>query len=259
MGTTQARDFRRFENKVALVTGAGSGIGRATALEFSREGARVAVVDWNDDAGNATVAAIRAQGGDAHFVPADVSREGDVKAMVAAVVARYGRLDAAFNNAGVDVHGPLVTELDEATWDKVVDINLKGVFFCLKHEIPAMLEHGGGAIVNTASVGGVVAAPRLAAYIAAKHGVVGLTRVAALEFAKQGIRVNAVCPGATQSPMLEVWLQTPGFADVIRAQHPIGRWAQPEEIARAVLFLCAEDSSFVVGTPLIVDGGVTCL
>ncbi len=259
MSAAQTNSSRRFENKVALVTGAGAGIGQATAIEFAREGARVVVADWNEAAGNATVAVIRERAGDAFYVKADVSREEDVKAMVAATLSHYGALHAAFNNAGVDVHGPLVTELDEATWDRVIDINLKGVFFCLKHEIPAMLAAGGGAIVNSASVGGVVAAPRLAAYIAAKHGVVGLTRVAALEYASQGIRVNAVCPGATKSAMLDKWLETPGAADAIRAQHPIGRWAEPEEIARTVLFLCSEDSSFIVGTPLIVDGGVTCL
>ena len=248
----------RFAGKVIVVTGAGGGIGRATALAFAKEGGRVAVADWNEAAASATVDAIRTGGGDALAVHVDVSNEQAVRDMVARIVAHFGRLDVAFNNAGVDLHGPLVTELDEASWDRVVNINLKGVFLCMKHEIPAMLDRG-GAIVNMASVGGIVAAPGLSAYIAAKHGVVGLTRSAALEFIGRGVRINAVCPGATKSPLLDTWLEHPGMSDIIRQQHPIGRWAEADEIARAVLFLCSDDASFIVGTPMVVDGGVTCL
>jgi NAD(P)-dependent dehydrogenase (short-subunit alcohol dehydrogenase family) len=248
----------RFVGKVALITGAGGGIGRATALAFAAEGARVVVADWNEATATATAEAVRSARGEALFVRVDVSDEAQVAAMVAQTLAKFGRLDVAFNNAGVDLHGPSITELDEKSWDRVLDINLKGVWLCLKHEIPAMLERG-GAIVNMASVGGVVAAPGLGAYIAAKHGVVGLTRTAALEFIGRGIRINALCPGATKTPLLDDWLSTPGVAEAIRKQHPIGRWAKPEEIARAVLFLASEDASFIVGLPLVVDGGVTCL
>jgi NAD(P)-dependent dehydrogenase (short-subunit alcohol dehydrogenase family) len=248
----------RFDGKVALITGAGGGIGRATALAFAAEGARVVVADCNESAANETASAVRAAGAQALVVRVDVSVESQVAAMVAQVLAEFGRLDVAFNNAGVDLHGPLVTELDERSWDRVLDINLKGVWLCMKHEVPAMLDRG-GAIVNMSSVGGVIAAPGLAAYIAAKHGVIGLTRTAALEFIGRGIRINALCPGATKSPLLDDWLKTPGVAEAIRKQHPIGRWAEPEEIARTVLFLCSEDAAFIVGLPLIVDGGVTCL
>jgi NAD(P)-dependent dehydrogenase (short-subunit alcohol dehydrogenase family) len=248
----------RFVGRVALITGAGGGIGRATALAFAAEGARVVVADWNEVSANDTAAAVRSAGGEALVVRVDVSVEAQVAAMVGQALAKFGRLDVAFNNAGVDLHGPSVTELDEKSWDRVLDVNLKGVWLCLKHEIPAMLERG-GAIVNMASVGGVVAAPGLSAYIAAKHGVVGLTRTAALEYIGRGIRINAVCPGATKSPLLDDWLSTPGVAESIRKQHPIGRWAEADEIARTVLFLASEDASFVVGLPLIVDGGVTCL
>jgi NAD(P)-dependent dehydrogenase (short-subunit alcohol dehydrogenase family) len=253
-----AKKNERFVGKVALITGAGGGIGRAAALAFAAEGARIAVADWNEGAANDTAAAVRSMGAEAMVVRVDVSVEEQVAAMVAQVVAQFGQLDVAFNNAGVDLHGPSITELDEKSWDRVLDINLKGVWLCMKHEIPAMLERG-GAIVNMASVGGVVAAPGLGAYIAAKHGVVGLTRTAALEFIGRGIRINALCPGATKSPLLDAWLSTPGIAEAIRKQHPIGRWAEPEEIARTVLFLASEDASFIVGLPLIVDGGVTCL
>jgi len=247
----------RFDGKVALITGAGGGIGRATALAFAAEGARVVVADWNESAASTTAESIRAAGGAALVVRVDVSIEAQVASMLAQTLAEFGRLDVAFNNAGVDLHGPSVTELDEASWDRVLDINLKGVWLCMKHEIPAMLERG-GAIVNMASVGGVVAAPGLSAYIAAKHGVVGLTRSAALEFIGRGVRINALCPGATKSALLDDWLSAPGMAEAIRKQHPIGRWAQPEEIARTVLFLASEEASFIVGLPLIVDGGVTC-
>jgi len=250
----------RFQGKVALVTGAGGGIGRATSIAFAREGAKVGCADLDLAAAQATAAMIVEAGGEAMPIQVDVSCSASVQAMVAATTARWGRLDVAFNNAGVDLHGPLVTELDEEVWDRIIDVNLKGVFLSMKHEIPAMLESGGGAIVNTSSVAGVLGgAPGLSAYVASKHGVVGLTRNAALEFISKGIRINAVLPGAVHTPILDVWLANPGMADAIRQQHPIGRWAEPEEIARTVLFLASEDSSFVVGLPLIVDGGVTCV
>jgi NAD(P)-dependent dehydrogenase (short-subunit alcohol dehydrogenase family) len=247
----------RFVGKVALVTGGGGGMGRATSLAFAREGALVLVADLNEAAARETVQLISAAGGTAEAAVVDVTSENSVKAMVARAVAAFGRLDVAFNNAGIHRINIPLAEVDEATWDAVVDTNLKGVFFCMKHEIPAMIAAGGGAIVNTSSIGGVVAAPGLSPYIASKHAVVGLTRAAALDYISQGIRVNCVLPGATHTPMLQDWLRDPQLVEHIKKQHPIGRWAEPEEIANAVLFLASNEASFIVGHPLLVDGGLT--
>jgi NAD(P)-dependent dehydrogenase (short-subunit alcohol dehydrogenase family) len=248
---------KRFEGKSVLVTGGASGIGRATALAFAAEGGRVTVVDRSATDGQATAKAIRDAGGAAIFVTADVSKGADCRAMVEAAVKAHGGLDVAFNNAGIERHGFLTADVEEASWNEVIAVNLNGVFLSMKHEIPAILKNGGGAIVNTASVGGVVGNPGLAAYCAAKHGVIGLTKVAALEYVSQGIRINALCPGGTATPMLKNWFQEPGVEEHVKALHPIGRWADPAEQAKAVLFLCSDDASYMAGHSLIVDGAMT--
>lgn len=248
----------RFEDKVVLVTGAGSGIGRAAALAFAAEGARVAVVDTDALHGAETVATIFAQGGQAFFVAADVSKRGDCAAMVAHAVQRYGRLDVAFNNAGISgPHQDGVADASEADWDRVMNINAKGVFLSMKYEIGAMLATGGGVIVNTASVAALVAVRNASAYVAAKHAVLGLTRAAALEYADRNIRVNALCPGGTETAMLDKLKQVDGLWDSMAAAHPIGRIAAPQELAAAALFLASSDASFMVGHALVADGGLT--
>jgi NAD(P)-dependent dehydrogenase (short-subunit alcohol dehydrogenase family) len=251
--------MRRFVDKVVLITGAGGGIGRAAALEFAQEGGRIVVADRNMAIGRETVDAIRKGGGEAHFVEVDVADGKSAKAMVDAAVATYGRLDVAFNNAGINVPGPALADVADEDFDRMIAVNLRGVFLCMKHEIRAMLACGGGAIINTASVGAHVAAAGIGAYVAGKHGVVGLTRTAAIEYASKGIRVNAVSPGATKTPMLDEWLKDPAVGELLNQQHPIGRYAQPREIARVVLFLASDDASFVVGHPLLFDGGLVCL
>ena len=242
--------------KVALVTGGGSGIGRATALAMAEEGAKVAVCDVNAEGGEGTVSAIAAAGGDATFIHADVSQARDVEAMVDRVMEVYGRLDCAFNNAGISGGGVPTHEHPEEVWDRVISINLKGVWLCMKYEIPRMLERGGGAIVNTASVAGLVGIRNGSAYDAAKHGVVGLTKTAALEYAQQGIRVNAVCPGYVRTPMVErVLARDPGNEAAFTEREPIGRLGVPEEIAATVAWLCSDAASFVTGVAMPVDGG----
>jgi NAD(P)-dependent dehydrogenase (short-subunit alcohol dehydrogenase family) len=243
--------------RVALVTGGGSGIGRASALAFARAGAAVVVSDVAAASGEETVRVIAAAGGEAAFVPADVSDGAQVDALVAATLDRYGRLDYAHNNGGIE--GPLATvvDLEEDDWDRVIDVNLKGVWWCLKQEIPAMLASGGGAIVNTASVSGLKGfPPLLPAYVASKFGVVGLTAVAARHYAKQGIRINAVCPGAIDTPMLDrigEGAQRLGVSLV--AENPAGRLGAPAEVAAAVVWLCSDGASFVTGQTLTIDGG----
>jgi NAD(P)-dependent dehydrogenase (short-subunit alcohol dehydrogenase family) len=247
---------KSFTGKVALVTGASSGIGRATALAFAREGAKVVVSDVVVDGGNETVQLIKKAGGEAFFVKADVAETADVESLVQQTVATYGRLDCAHNNAGIS--GPLTTVADtaESKWDRVIAINLKGVWLCMKYELQHMSKQGSGAIVNTASGAGLVGIAGASAYVASKHGVLGLTKTAALEYAKQGLRVNAVCPGVIETPMVQrLTDRHPSAAEAMVAGHPIGRVGKPEEIAEAVIWLCSEAASFVTGLAMSVDGG----
>ncbi len=248
---------KRFADRGILVTGAGSGIGRATARLFAAEGGRVVVADQNEADVHKTAALIRDAGGEAVALRADVSREADCRAMVERTLAAYGRLNVAFNNAGIGASGFAVADEEEVTWNRLIDVNLKGVFLSMKYEIPAMLAAGGGAIVNTASAAGLVGERGIGIYTASKHGVVGLTKTAALDYIGQGIRINAVCPGATRTPMLAAWFQDPKVETFILSRHPIGRIGEPEEIGRAVLFLASDDASYIVGQALAVDGGLT--
>ncbi|MBP1686922.1 MAG: short chain dehydrogenase [Deltaproteobacteria bacterium] len=242
---------RPFDGKVVLVTGGASGIGRATSLRFAVAGAVLVIADVNVAGGEETAHMIHGQGGEAVFFRTDVARGEDVEAMVRQAVARYGRLDCAFNNAGLP-GGGAVADCTEEDWAAVIAVNLTGVWLCMKHEIRQMLRQGKGAIVNTASVMGLVATPGACAYSASKHGVVGLTRSAAVAYAKAGIRVNAVCPGLIDTPM------TAGipaeFKDPFRAQHPIGRAGTPQEVAEAVVWLCSDAASYVTGHAMAIDG-----
>jgi NAD(P)-dependent dehydrogenase (short-subunit alcohol dehydrogenase family) len=249
---------KRFDGKCVLVTGAGSGIGRATALAFAGEGARLVVSDVDEASGRATLdTAVREHGVEAEFVRADVSRAADCAAMVERAVTRFGRLDVAFNNAGINIKAVPIADVDEASWNRLLGVNLTGVFLCMKYEIAAMKRSGGGVIINTASVGGVIGTAGVTAYCASKHGVIGLTKSAALDHIRDGIRINAVCPGGTRTAMLEEWFKDPEVERTATAGTPIGRMADPAEIARAVLFLASDESSFMVGHALVADGGLT--
>jgi len=247
----------RLGDKVALVTGGGSGIGRATALAFAREGAKVVVADVVVAGGAETVARIQQAGGKAIFVKTDVSQATEVGALIATTIATYGRLDCAHNNAGIEGVEALTADYPEADWDRVISINLKGVWLCMKYELPQMQWQGGGAIVNTASIAGLVGAHRMSAYVASKHAVAGLTKTAALEYAKAGIRVNAVCPGVIRTPMVErIFSRHPRAETRLTALEPTGRLGTPEEVAEAVVWLCSDAASFVTGHMLAVDGGI---
>lgn len=245
-----------FAGKVALVTGGGSGMGRATAQAFAREGARVMVADIRSDDAEATAQAIIQQGGEALAYVVDVSRLDQVAALVDATVAAWGRLDCAFNNAGINIeHGPLA-DCTEEEWDRVLAVNLKGVWLCMKFEIPHMIAAGGGSIVNTASIVGLTGSRNTPAYVASKHGIVGLTRAAALEYGRVGIRVNAVCPGAIKTQMyLDREGDDPENNARIAAANALNRLGTGDDVAGAVLWLCSDASAFVTGHCLVVDGG----
>lgn len=256
----QTQSVRLFEDKVALVTGGGTGIGRAAALAFAKDGAKVVVSGRREKEGFETIALIKKEGGQGTFIKADMSKEADVETLVAQTVAAYGRLDAAFNNAGIEGEvGKQTHEQSVVNYRAVMDTNVLGVLLAMKHEIGAMLKNGGGAIVNNASVGGLVGFPGASTYVASKHAVLGLTKTAALEYAKQGIRVNAVAPGGIETPMLNRFTGGPGtdFFNQLAGLHPVGRLGRPEEIADAVLWLCSDNASFVTGLSLTADGGWT--
>jgi NAD(P)-dependent dehydrogenase (short-subunit alcohol dehydrogenase family) len=246
----------RVDGKTALVTGGGSGIGRATSLALAREGAKVVVSDVVAEGGEETARLIQAAGGEAAFVRTNVAQAAEVEALVKQAVGTYGRLDCAFNNAGIAGAAARTADYTEENWDQVIAINLTGVWLCMKYEIQQMLKQGGGAIVNTASVAGLVGFRSGPAYVASKHGVTGLTKTAALEYAKANIRVNAVCPGVIRTPMFERGLRVnPGIEETMAAREPVGRLGRPEEIAEAVVWLCSDAASFVTGFPMAVDGG----
>lgn len=244
------------DGKVALVTGGAMGIGRTTSQVFAREGARVVVVDIVAEGGEETVRMLKEAGGDALFVKCDVTNSKDVEAAVKKTVDTYGRLDCAFNNAGIAIPGTTV-KCPEEDWDRVISVNLKGVWLCMKYEISQMLTQGSGVIVNTSSAGGLIGTPGIAAYTASKHGVVGLTRTAALEHVTAGIRVNAVCPGSVPTPMLDPVVNHPEMKAMLESKHPMGRFATTEEVAEAVIWLCSDRASYVTGVAFPVDGGVT--
>lgn len=248
----------RLEERVTLITGGASGIGRATAVKFAREGARVVVADVLVDYGEQVVSQIRESGGEAIFLKCDVSRTEEVEAMITKIVETYDRLDCAFNNAGIAGAVSLLAECTEENWDRVININLKGVWLCMKYEIRQMLQQGGGAIVNMSSVSGLVGDPNHPAYGASKHGVAGLTKSAALAYARSNIHINAICPAAIRTPMIERTLQAfPEMSwESLAADHPIGRIGEPEEVAEAVLWLCTSESAFVTGHLLVLDGGM---
>lgn len=244
------------QDSVAVISGASSGIGRATAKRFADDGANVVAVDVDADGGEETVSEIDDAGGEAIFVEADVTDEAAVEEMVSTAVDTYGGLDYAFNNAGIEGANASTSEQSLENWERVISINLEGVFLAMREEIPVMLEDGGGAIVNTASIAGLVGFPNLTPYVASKHGVIGLTKTAAIEFSADGIRVNTVCPGVIETAMVErAQEDDPETMEATIAATPIGRLGQPEEIAAAAAWLCSDDASFVTGESLVVDGG----
>jgi NAD(P)-dependent dehydrogenase (short-subunit alcohol dehydrogenase family) len=250
---------RGFTGKVAFVTGAASGIGRAAALAFTREGASVVAADVSEQGNQETARLIEEQGGRALALRCDVTQAKDVKSALAKTVEAFGRLDFAFNNAGIEPRKAApAADYDEEEWNRIIDINLRGVFLCMKHEIPLILKQRGGAIVNTSSGAGIIGIKGSPAYTAAKHGVIGLTRAAALDYAAQNLRINAVCPGYIDTPMMDRFTggTAEGRAKVI-AEEPAGRMGKPEEVAAAVIWLCSDTAAFTIGHALVIDGGQT--
>ncbi|HIG52904.1 MAG TPA: SDR family oxidoreductase [Candidatus Latescibacteria bacterium] len=247
----------RVENKIALVTGGGSGLGRATVQALAREGAKVLVADLNLESAHETVTMVAETGGEASAFAMDVTVATQVEAMVQTTVERYGRLDCAFNNAGIPGKvGTSVIDYEEEDWDRVIAVDLKGVWLGMKYELKQMLKQGSGVVVNTASIAGLVGLVGSSPYVASKHGVVGLTKTAALEFAQQNIRVNAVCPGVFRTPLVEkIIAELPEREELYLSAQPIGRMGRPEELAEAVVWLCSDAASFVTGHAFPVDGG----
>ena len=249
-----------FSGQVALVTGGAAGIGRATAQAFAAQGLKVVVADLDAAGGEATVALIREAGGEALFVACDVTRDSDVRQLHEKTVQAYGRLDYAFNNAGIEIEKGRLAEGSEAEFDAIMSVNVKGVWNCLRFQLPIMLAQGGGAIVNTASIAGLCAAPKMSIYAASKHAVIGLTKSAAIEYAKKGIRVNAVCPAVIDTDMFRrAYEADPRKAEFAAAMHPVGRIGKVEEIASAVLYLCSDGAAFTTGHSLTVDGGALAI
>lgn len=251
-----ANNSNQFKKKVLIVTGASSGIGKATALAFAQAGGQVAVVDVLEKEGLNTAKMIEKAGGKAQFIKCDVSKEDDVKKMISQTIKTFGQIDYAFNNAGIEGQTAPTAESSMENWNRVIDINLKGVWLCMKYELIQMLKQGHGGIINCSSIAGLVAFEGIPAYVASKHGVLGLTKTAAMEYAKSNIRINAICPGVIKTPMIDRFIKgDKDFEKGLLEGEPVGRMGRPEEIASAVLFLCSEGSSFVTGHPLVVDGG----
>jgi NAD(P)-dependent dehydrogenase (short-subunit alcohol dehydrogenase family) len=249
--------MRQFTGKVALITGGNAGIGRTTAIEFAKQGAQVVVSARREKEGLDVIAEIKALGGNAIFVKTDVSQAREVKAMIDQTLATFGRLDYAFNNAGIEqVLTPLPDQTEE-TYDQIMDINVKSVWLSLKHEIPAMLKTGGGAIVNNSSIAGLIGYPTMPIYVASKHAVIGMTKAVALEYAKQSVRINAVAPGAIETRMFLDLAAAPEVMQMLEAAIPMGRIGQPAEIASAIVWLCSDSASYVTGQTFAIDGGYT--
>lgn len=249
----------KLDGKVAIVTGAASGIGRASAILFAAEGARVVVADV-DQSGRDVAAEISGSGGQAVYVKADVSRPDEVEALVRSAVDSFGGLDVMFNNAGIEGEQRRTADCSVENWDRVISVNLKGIFLGMKYGIPALLKNGGGSIVNTASTAGITGYPNLPAYAASKGGVIQLTKTAALEYARKGIRVNCICPGGIFTPLVQRFtegLPKEQIQKMVEAVHPVGRFGTPEEVAKLALYLASDDSSFCTGASFIVDGGMT--
>jgi len=247
---------KKLEGKVALVTGGGSGIGLATAVAFAREGANVVIAARGVERGNKAVQTLKQAGGEAMFVKTDVSKAPEVEALINEIIETYGRLDCAFNNSGIGASGARVARETEETWDRTINTNLKGVWLCMRYEIPQMLKQGGGAIVNCSSTFGVGGGYRVGVYSASKHGVVGLTKSAAMDYAKDNIRINAVCPAWISTPMLEPMLSDhPDRGEGKIAEVPLGRLGLPEEVAEATVWLCTDAASFITGDIMIIGGG----
>jgi NAD(P)-dependent dehydrogenase (short-subunit alcohol dehydrogenase family) len=244
----------RLKNKVVLITGGGSGIGRAACLLFAREGAKVVVADYVEEGGNETVRQITTAGGEAAFVQADVSKSSDVQNMIATTVKTYGRVDVLFNNAGIEGPSAKIANYKEEDWDRVIAIDLTAVYLGMKYVIPEMLKQGGGVIISTASIAGLVGFQGSGAYAAAKAGVINMTRMVAMEYADKNIRVNCICPGIIETPMVDRVMGNRPREGVVKAE-PIGRLGKPEDIANAALFLACDESSFATGAPFIIDGG----